>query len=101
MLIGSWRKLNGIENFDVVVNGYVLKRVKVMKCLGVLIDEELHWTQQVDKVAKTVQSKLGILRRVKPYIPKECLNLLLHIACSTSSGLLLPNSVRQIPNAHR
>ena len=59
-----------------MVNGYVLKRVRVMKCLGVLIDEELHWTQQVGKVARTVQSKLGILRRVKSYIPKECLNLL-------------------------
>ena len=45
-----------------MVNGYVLNRVRVMKCLGVLIDEELHWTQEVDKVAKTVQSKLGILQ---------------------------------------
>ena len=71
MLIGSRRKLNGIENFDVMVNGYVLKRVKVCKYFGVLIDEELHWTQQVDKVAKTVQSVLGILRRVQLYITKE------------------------------
>ena len=54
-----------------MVNGYVLKRVKVCKYFGVLIDEELHWTQQVDKVAKTVQSVLGILRRVQLYITKE------------------------------
>ena len=69
---------------------------------GVLIDEELNWTQQVDEVAKTVQSKLGILRRVKPYINSQRMpKFTLQIVCSTSSGLLLPNLVRQIPNAHR
>ena len=76
MVIGSRAKLNSIENVNVIDNDNVLKRVKVAKCLGVLIDEELHWAEQVDKVGKTVQSKLGMLRRVKPYVPIECLTLL-------------------------
>ena len=46
------------------------------KCLGVLIDEELNWTEQVEKVTKTVQSKLSMLRRVKPFVPTECLTML-------------------------
>ena len=64
MLIGSRAKLNCVGDFNVTVCGNVLKRVKVAKCLGLLIDDELK--DQADKVSKTVQSKLGMFQRVRP-----------------------------------
>ena len=76
MLIGSRAKLNCAGDFNVTVCGNVLKRVKVAKCLGLLIDEELNWKDQVEKVTKTVQSKLCMLRRVRPYVPTHSLVLL-------------------------
>ena len=39
MLIGSRSVLNGVNDFSVTLNGSCLKRVKVAKCLGVMIDE--------------------------------------------------------------
>ena len=76
MVIGSRGKLNRIDSLNIIAKGNHLKRVRVAKCLGVLIDEELHWTDQVEKVTKTVQSKLSMLRRVKPFVPTECLAML-------------------------
>ena len=76
MLIGPRAKLNYSDDFKVNVCGTVLKRVKVAKCLGLLIDEELSWKDQIEKVTKTVQSKLCMLRRVKQYVPTHSLLLL-------------------------
>ena len=67
MIIGSRSKLTDITEFNVEVNAVVLKRVNKTKCLGVIIDDELKWNDQVDKVVSTVQAKLGMLRRVKPF----------------------------------
>ena len=76
MIIGSRSKLTDITEFNVEVNAVVLKRVNNTKCLGVIIDDELKWNDQVDKVVSTVQAKLGMLRRVKPFIPVESMKML-------------------------
>ena len=75
MLIDSRAKQKSVDNFSVSVWGNDLKHVKVAKCLRLLTDEELNWHDQVEKVCKSVQSKLCRLRRVKPYIPTYSLLL--------------------------
>ena len=76
MVIGSKCKLREIEDFNVTVKGTTLKRVHVTKCLGLLIDDELHWDQHVEKVISTVQAKLGMLRRLKPIVPVGCMKMM-------------------------
>ena len=78
MRIGPRAKLNYMysDDFNVTVRGTILKRVKVAKCLGLLIDEELSWKDQIEKVTKTVQSKLCMLWRVKQSVTTDSLLLL-------------------------
>ena len=35
------------------------------KCLGVLIDDELNWSSHVDKITKTTQRNISVIRRAK------------------------------------
>ena len=76
MLIGSRSVLNGVNDFSVALNGSCLKRVKMAKCLGVMIDEELRWTEHVEKVIKTAQRNIRVIKRAKSYVPTRSLKLL-------------------------
>ena len=53
-----------------------LKRVYVKKSLGILIDENLCWNEQIDNISKKVSKGIGMLRRAKPYISQESLGYL-------------------------
>ena len=76
MVIGAKAKLKEVNEFNVNAKGTLLKRVYVTKCLGLLIDDELRWTEQVNKIISTIQAKLGMLRRVKPYVPIDSMKML-------------------------
>lgn len=73
MILGTKAKSKNSSEITVSVNQSLIKRVKSTKCLGVIIDEELKWTDHVDYVTKVVQSKLAILRRAKPCVPPDVL----------------------------
>jgi len=47
-----------------------------MKCLGVLIDNELKWHKHVNNVIQKVFCKVALLRRLKPYLDVDTLNVL-------------------------
>ena len=78
MLLGTGAKLRNVlsTDFSVVINGKELERVKKAKCLGVLIDEELNWHNQVNKVIQNVFCKIAVVRRLKPYLNIDTLNVL-------------------------
>ena len=76
MLIGPRSILNGVKDFSVTLNGSFLKRVKEAKCLGVIIDEELRWTEHVEKVVKTAQKNISVIKRAKSYVSARSLKLL-------------------------
>ena len=80
MLIGYSAKLRSVTDFNVMISGSVLKWVIATKCRGLLIDEEPSWLYQDESITKSVQAKLRMLPRVRPYV-------------STDSLLLLYNSI--------
>ena len=41
--------------------------------MGILIDENLNWNQQIDSISKKVSQGIGILRRAKHYISQQSL----------------------------
>ena len=57
MLIGSSANLRNIEHVTISLNGNLIKRVQFTKCLGILIDEELKWSKQIENVSKLTQKK--------------------------------------------
>lgn len=67
MLIGTRQKLKNIlEDPKVGIGDNGLKRVTATNSLGVLIDENLCWDEQVDNISKKVPKRIGILKRAKP-----------------------------------
>ena len=77
MVIGS-RAYKKLESFNVFINATLLNRVHSTKCLGVLIDDhdELNWSNHVDKITKTTQRNISVIRRAKIYLPQNSLKLL-------------------------
>ena len=76
MVIGSRANLKKVESFNVYLNKNLLSRVHSAKCLGVVIDDELHWSKHVDKVTKTTQRNVSVIKRAKTYLPQSSLKML-------------------------
>ena len=76
MLIGTGAKLKNANDFSVFIDGQELERVNKAKCLGVLIDDKLKWHNQVNSIVQKVFCKIGILRRLKPYLDVNTLNMI-------------------------
>lgn len=77
MLIGTGAKLRNVNVNDFnVIDEQDLKRVTKAKCLGVLIDYKLRWHNQVNSVIQKLFLKIGLIRRLKPYLDISILNML-------------------------
>ena len=57
------------QHFNVSLDDAVLDRVKYTKFLGVLIDEKLTWKCHIDCVSKTLSRNIGIMNKLKYFIP--------------------------------
>ena len=78
MLVGTGAKLNHVQcdSFSVKIDECELENVVKYKCLGVLVDNELNWHKHVNNVIQKVFCKIALLRRLKPYLDVDTLNVL-------------------------
>ena len=84
MLVGTSRRLQSMQyDFEVFYNDSLLKNVTCEKLLGVQIDNTLSWCQQIDKLCSLISSRIGLLTRLKLYIPVKGL-------CLFYNGYILP-----------
>ena len=65
MLIGSKQKVN------VSIAGSSVVKVNYVKCLGVIIYENLSWGIHVQYGKKTVSSSMGMLNRIRNCVPQS------------------------------
>ncbi len=65
MIIGTPQKLASITNhhLDIKIRGMCLQRVSDCKHLGIIIDENLLWSNHIDHVTKKVLTGLYFLKR--------------------------------------
>ena len=69
MVIGSNRRLGQVEQEpSICVAGVEIKKVNVAKSLGLMIDDTLSWSAQVDKITKKVNSGLSIIRKLRDIV---------------------------------
>ena len=71
MLFGTSQRLSSTKdpgNFKIKVCDDVVEQVQVFKYLGVYMDINLNWHTHVENNRKTKSSKIGILRRAKPFL---------------------------------
>ena len=72
MLIGSRQRIATVtESLDLSINGVSLEKVNCSKCLGVELDEFLSWDSHITSVCKKVSSGIGVIKKIKPFIPSR------------------------------
>ena len=77
MLIGSIQKIQPLSNLIAIrVNGRLLKRVKRIKYIGSVVDENLKWDDQINYISVKIRRNIGILKRMRLTVPRESLVLL-------------------------
>ena len=70
-MIITTSKFNG-PFLPVKIGDKIITYVPKTKCLGIIIDQQLNWKQQVDAVHKSYCKKLKLLTRLS-YLPKQTL----------------------------
>ena len=84
MLIGTSQRLNQLDQnpestpYAIVIDQKEVRRVKCVKYLGMIVDDKLTWSQHVDYISSKITRNIGILKRIRHFIPKESLLLLYH-----------------------
>ena len=61
------------QHFNFILDDTVLDRVKYTKFLGVLMDENLTRKCHIDYVSKTLSRNIGIMKKLKYFIPGRTL----------------------------
>ena len=56
-----------------MINNKPVTRYSSFRCLGVDLDEKMSWEKHIDSICKKVGSGIGIIERVKPFVPNETL----------------------------
>ena len=61
---------------NLLIENIQIKREHVTKFLGVFIDKNLHWKQHIDIVSSKTRKIIGILRKSRDALKKQCLKQL-------------------------
>ena len=54
-------------------NEIKIRRVKLVKYLGLWIDDNLIWEVQIDHICSKMACNIGIITRIRNFIPQESL----------------------------
>lgn len=74
MIIGSRQRLNNVINDPQIRLGTDnIKRVRKCSTLGVIIDDQLLWKNNIGNINSKVSKGLGMMRRMKAFAPKSIL----------------------------
>ena len=57
------------QNINVILDSVSLERVESTKFLGIIIDENLTWKKHIDVISKTISRNVGMLTKMKHYVP--------------------------------
>ena len=76
LLIFSNQKSKNNEDIELFINGERLKEVDFAKYLGVLIDNKLKWTNQIDAINLKLSKGTGLLAKIRHYVPNSVLRSL-------------------------
>ena len=67
----SGRNRNEIQ---LKIGNNLLSKVKEIKVLGVTIDDGFRFKSHIDNVCSSISSKIGVISRLKKFVPKYVLN---------------------------
>ena len=73
MILGTSTRINRIRDVNIIMNGTAVERVNTFKYLGITIDANLKWNDQINNICRKMCNSLGIMRRIKPFVPQSSL----------------------------
>ena len=79
VVIGSQNKLNNMDSdpmttpYLISIDDFTIKRTKVVKYLGLVVDNALTWSQHIDYISNKIAQGVGILKRTRSFLPKQSL----------------------------
>ena len=76
MVFGTPQKLAHVRPLKIYFGCHPIKQVDSTKYLGVTLDTYLSWTTHVDNLCKKISSRIGILKRIRPFIDDVSSNLI-------------------------
>lgn len=82
MITGTSQRLRHLDiapettPYALFVNDATIRRVRQVKNLGLIIDENLTWDHHIDYISKKIKRNVGILKRMRKILPTESLSML-------------------------
>ena len=76
MVFGNIHVLKKFSDINLNYDNAAIERVNKFKYLGVILDPLLSWCEHIDYVSSTISKRIGVIRRVKFYLPANTLNML-------------------------
>ena len=73
MALGTSTRSSKIRDVNIIMNGTAAERVNTFKYLGITIDANLKWNDQINNICCKMCNSLGIMRRIKPCVPQSLL----------------------------
>ena len=70
------------EGISVTINEHSIESVSAQKHLGITIDKNLAWEQQIDLVCRNVSRKLALMKLLSKYVNQNSLKQ--YYICSPS-----------------
>ena len=71
MLLKAKHRLDAMEHLVLHVEGTSIKQASKQKLLGIIIDENLSWTPQIDNLCSILSSKISLLKHISAYVPQD------------------------------
>ena len=76
MLFNTERMQQPVIDINLKINDETIPRVNSTNFLGLIIDHKLNWDQHINHVSKKVSMAIGILNKVKSFLPTRTLFML-------------------------
>ena len=76
MVFGTPQKSAHVRPLEIYFGCYPMKQVDSTKYLGVTLDTYLSCTPHVDNLCKKISSRIGILKRIRPFLDNVSSNLI-------------------------
>jgi len=84
MVFGSNHTLDHYKNITLTFDDNLIERVDVFKYLGIKFDSNMSWSPHVDYLSGNISKKIGVVKRVKYFLPQKTLIML-------SNALVIPH----------
>jgi len=76
MLMGSSKRINNCHDLEIKIDDICLEKVTSYKYLGVILDSCLTYSNHVDMMHSKASQRIGLLRRLRPYLGTNVANML-------------------------